>query len=160
MTTIPEILNSMSGPYSEEKNQFINYLNSYDLLIIDDFNMDRDTAFSNEQIFNIIDNRYKSGKPLIVITTANIDTFNNPSNNTHAKIYYRIIEKSIPIVLEKQNIRKLLAQKNMLKAKKCFDFKHNLSFQVYHCQYTFTIKLQKRKKQKKTQYHTVTLFTV
>lgn len=94
MTTIPEILNSMSGPYSEEKNQFINHLNSYDLLIIDDFNMDRDTAFSNEQILNIIDSRYKSGKPLIVITTANIDTFNNPRNIIHAKIYDRIIKKS------------------------------------------------------------------
>ena len=42
------------------------YVRQYPLLILDDFGMERGTEYGLEQVFNVIDSRYRSGKPLIV----------------------------------------------------------------------------------------------
>ena len=39
MTNFSRILNALSGLYSEEKNQYIDSLNQYSLLIIDDWEL-------------------------------------------------------------------------------------------------------------------------
>ena len=43
MTNFSRILNALSGLYSEEKNQYIDSLNQYSLLIIDDLGIERST---------------------------------------------------------------------------------------------------------------------
>jgi DNA replication protein DnaC len=58
----------MGGFQSEEKNAYISDLMRYPLLILDDFGMERQTEYALEQIFNVIDARYRSGKPLIITT--------------------------------------------------------------------------------------------
>ena len=65
MTNFSRILNALSGLYSEEKNQYIDSLNQYSLLIIDDLGIERSTEFALEQVFNVIDSRYRSKLPLI-----------------------------------------------------------------------------------------------
>ena len=41
----------------EDRNQFIDSLNRYSLLIIDDLGIERNSEFALEQVFNVIDNR-------------------------------------------------------------------------------------------------------
>ena len=50
----------------------------YPLLILDDFGMERGTEYGLEQVFNVIDSRYRSGKPLIVTTNLTLDDLHNP----------------------------------------------------------------------------------
>ncbi len=64
MTNFSVILNDMTN-FEINKNKYIENLNKFNLLIIDDFGMERDTAFATEHIFNIIDSRYRANKPLI-----------------------------------------------------------------------------------------------
>ena len=59
MTNFSKILNKLSGLYSDEKNAFISNLMKYSLLVIDDFGIERNTEYAIEQVFNIIDERYK-----------------------------------------------------------------------------------------------------
>ena len=40
----------------EDRNQFIDSLNRYSLLIIDDLGIERNSEFALEQVFNVIDN--------------------------------------------------------------------------------------------------------
>lgn len=41
----------------EDRNQFIDSLNRYSLLIIDDLGIERNSEFALKQVFNVIDNR-------------------------------------------------------------------------------------------------------
>ena len=59
MTNFARILNdSFSG-----RNEVVDRLCRYSLLIIDDFGMERGTEYALEQIYNIVDSRYRSRKP-------------------------------------------------------------------------------------------------
>ena len=50
------------------KNQIIQNLVDYPLLIIDDLGIERNSEFALEQVYNVIDSRYCKMLPLIVKT--------------------------------------------------------------------------------------------
>lgn len=91
VTNFPRILNKLQG-FGEDKQEFLDKLNRYDLLVIDDLGVERDTSFSVEQVFNIIDARSRSGKPLIVTTNLSLADLQNPPSLGYARIYDRILE--------------------------------------------------------------------
>jgi DNA replication protein DnaC len=72
-------------------------LSSYELLVIDDLGAERKSDYMQGQVYNIIDNRYRSGLPLIVTTNLDINEIKNPSNIGYARIYDRILEKCFPV---------------------------------------------------------------
>lgn len=55
MTNFAKILNSLTGIYPQDRNEFINSLNQYSLLIIDDLGVERNSEFALEQVFHVID---------------------------------------------------------------------------------------------------------
>ena len=122
MTNFSRILNTLTGMYSDDRNQFIDSLNKYSLLIIDDLGIERGTEFSLEQVFNVIDSRYRSKKPMIVTTNLTLDELKHPGDLAHARIYDRILERCVPLKINNQNIRELNAAANMQEARKLFDF--------------------------------------
>lgn len=67
VTNFPRIMNRLQG-FGEDKQGFLDKLNRYDCLVIDDLGVERDTSYSVEQIYNVVDARSRSGKPLIVTT--------------------------------------------------------------------------------------------
>ena len=42
-------------------------------------------------MFNVIDSRYSSGKPLIVTTNLTLDDLHNPEDTAHSRIYDRLL---------------------------------------------------------------------
>ena len=118
MTNFSRILNTLSGMHFEDRNQFIDSLNRYSLLIIDDLGIERNSEFALEQVFNVIDSRYRSKKPLIVTTNLTLEELNNPTNMAHSRIYDRILERCAPIRINNRNIRKDNASANLQEAKK------------------------------------------
>lgn len=97
VTNFAEILNKMQG-FDTDKEKYIANLMRYDLLLIDDLGIERDTAYSSEQIYNVIDSRMKSQKPTIVTTNLSIDELSNTNNRAQKRIYDRILEMC-PITL-------------------------------------------------------------
>ena len=118
MTNFSRILNTLSGMHFEDRNQFIDSLNRYSLLIIDDLGIERNSEFALEQVFNVIDSRYRSKKPLIVTTNLTLEELNKPADMAHSRIYDRILERCAPIRINNRNIRKDNASANLLEAKK------------------------------------------
>ena len=98
MTNFPRIINELSGIY-EGKQEYIDSLNRYDLLVIDDMAIERDTEYVGEIIHNIIDSRYRSGLPLIITTNLTIDELIHPKDIRKARIYSRLKEMCVPIPL-------------------------------------------------------------
>jgi DNA replication protein DnaC len=118
MTNFSRILNTLTGMHFEDRNQFIDSLNRYSLLIIDDLGIERNSEFALEQVFNVIDSRYLSKKPLIVTTNLTLTELNNPSDMAHSRIYDRILERCVPIRINNRNIRQDNASANLQEVKK------------------------------------------
>jgi len=67
MTNFAAVLNDLTAR-TEGRNEYIARLCRSPLLIIDDFGMERGTEYGLEQVYNVIDSRYRSRRPLIVTT--------------------------------------------------------------------------------------------
>ncbi len=83
MTNFATILNNLFYG-SENRNEYIVKLCSYPLLILDDFGMERGTEYGLEQVYNVIDSRYISKKPLIATTNLTPEQLRNPEDVPHA----------------------------------------------------------------------------
>ncbi|MCD8337516.1 MAG: ATP-binding protein [Lachnospiraceae bacterium] len=97
MTNFSKILNQMGGMYSQERYQYIASFSSFDLLIIDDLGIERSTEYALEQVYAVVDERYKSNKPLIVTTNLTINQIRNAEDVAHARIYSRVLELCTPV---------------------------------------------------------------
>ncbi len=109
MTNFALILNDLAASF-EGRNEYIDRLCRYPLLIIDDFGMERGTEYGLEQVFNVIDSRYRSRKPLIVTTNLTMDELEHPQDTPHARIYDRLLEMCVPVLLTGANFRRETAQ--------------------------------------------------
>lgn len=118
MTNFSRILNTLTGMYSDDRNQFIDSFNKYSLLIIDDLGIERSSEFALEQVFNVIDSRYRSKKPLIVTTNLTLDELKHSKDLARARIYDRVLERCVPLKINNQNIRELNAAANMQEVRK------------------------------------------
>ncbi len=118
MTSFPKILNVLGGLYSAERNEYLASLNRYTLLVIDDMDIERDTQYTLETVYTVIDERYKSGRPFIITTNIQLDILGNPQDLEHARIYDRIMERCMPVFFGGKNYRSELGQGNRDTAKK------------------------------------------
>ena len=106
MTNFSKILNTLSGMYSEEKNEFIASLMRYSLLIIDDLGIERNTEYAKEQVYNIIDERYKAKLPLIITTNLTLDELKDSIELTQRRIYDRVLSVCVPVSFQGESHRK------------------------------------------------------
>lgn len=113
MTSFPKLLNALGGIYSGEKNEYLKSLSRYQLLIIDDLGVERDTPYALETVYLVIDERYKSGKPFIITTNLSLETLRNPADLEHGRIYDRIIERCVPVAFLGKNYRMNKGRMNM-----------------------------------------------
>ena len=116
MTNFARILNELNSSFSG-RNDVVDKLCRYPLLIIDDFGMERGTEYGLEQVYNVIDSRYRSRKPLIVTTNLTLDSLQNPLDTAHARIYDRLLEMCAPILFTGENFRRETAQAKLNRLK-------------------------------------------
>lgn len=96
MTTIPEIERKLWG--ERDKEYFYTNIDEADLLILDDLAVERQTEYMQEIMYNIIDARYKSCKPMIITTNLTPEEVENPKTPMLARVLSRIIENGILLV--------------------------------------------------------------
>lgn len=117
MTNFSLILNDLSTSF-EGRNEYIDRLCRPPLLILDDLGIERGTEYALEQVYNVIDSRYRSGRPLIVTTNYTPDMLRNPQDTAHARIYSRVMEMCVPVLCTGRQNRKHNAQRKMELLKK------------------------------------------
>ena len=118
MTNFSTILNDLFA--ESDKNKYLDRLNKHSLLIIDDLGIERGTEYALEQVYNVIDTRYKSGKPLIITTNLTLDELKFPTDIPHKRIYDRVLGMCVPVMFNGMNFRKEEAAAKMEAAKKLF----------------------------------------
>ena len=124
MTNFPTILNRLTGMFSEDRADFIASFDEYDLLIIDDLGVERSTEYAMEQMFFVIDSRYRSRRPMIITTNLKLVELKNPPDLAHARIYDRILERCAPILFAGKNFREENAGATKQAAKDIVNRKH------------------------------------
>lgn len=72
VTNFARITNTIQGMY-EGKQDYIDSLNEFQLLVIDDLGAERESAYMQEMVYNIIDSRYRAGLPMIYTTNISIE---------------------------------------------------------------------------------------
>lgn len=113
MTNFARLLNRLTDFQAGDRNAYIDNLNRYPLLILDDLGIERNSEFTREQVFSVIDSRYRSQLPLIVTTNLTMTELKNPPDLARARIYDRVMERCVPIRVNGQNVRKRMAEENM-----------------------------------------------
>jgi DNA replication protein DnaC len=83
--------------------------------------MERGTEYGLEQVYNVIDNRYRSRRPLIVTTNIPLQDLQHPQDTAHARIYDRLLEMCAPIRFSGENFRKATAQDKLARLKNLMD---------------------------------------
>lgn len=112
MTNIPSLITKL-GFNQEEKNYILNKISSVSLLVIDDLGVERDTPYSLEKVYEIIDTRYRAGKPLIITTNLKYKDMKNCEAAGYKRIYDRILQMCHPIAVIGDSRRKEKAEKSI-----------------------------------------------
>ncbi len=120
MTNFALILNDLTASF-EGRNEYIARLCRAPLLILDDFGMERGTEYGLEQVYNVIDSRYRSRRPLIVTTNLSLQDLQHPQDTAHARIYDRLLEMCAPIRFSGENFRRATAQNKLARLKNLMD---------------------------------------
>ena len=107
MTNFARLLNKLTDMYSGDRNAYIDSFKKYPLMIIDDLGMERNSEFAREQVFSVIDSRYRSQLPMIVTTNLSLEELKDTTDLSKARIYGRVLERCLPIRVNEQNIREL-----------------------------------------------------
>lgn len=105
VTNFARLCNTISGMY-EGKQQYIDGLDKFHLLVIDDLASERDTEYMGEIVQNIIDARYRAGLPLIITTNLTSDELKHPAEMRKQRIYSRLFEMCIPVEVKGKDRRK------------------------------------------------------
>lgn len=93
-TNFPRLIQAISR--TDRQQWALSAIDDADLLILDDLGVERDTSFMAEQVFRIIDDRYRCGKPLIITTNIPYNVIQSCQDD-RIRIYDRIIDMCYPI---------------------------------------------------------------
>ena len=104
VTNFARLINDLQGNF--ERQAYIDGLNYYRLLVIDDLGVERNTEYAKEQVYNIIDGRYRAGMPMIITTNLSMDKMSKPDDMDNLRIYDRILERCYPIKVDGVSRRK------------------------------------------------------
>jgi len=118
MTGFAKLLNALTGLYPGERIEYLDSLKHYPLLILDDLGAERDTSFALEQVYAVIDARYKQHKPLIVTTNMTLAEMQKPKNMDYQRIYDRVLEMCVPLHFKGDSRRKDKAAEKLKQALK------------------------------------------
>lgn len=105
VTSFSRITNTIQDMYNG-KQEYLDSLNQFDLLVMDDLGAERRTDFMQEMVYSIIDGRSRSGLPFIVTTNLTINEIKNPTEIGYARIYERVLERCFPIEVAGVNRRR------------------------------------------------------
>ena len=121
MTNFSKILNQMGGMYSDERYKYIASFSHYPLLIIDDLGIERNTEYALEQVYAVIDERYKAGLPVIITTNLTMEELRQPEDVAHARIYSRVLEMCTPVQVTGEDRRQKIGGRKQIVVKEVLD---------------------------------------
>lgn len=94
MTNFSRLISRISEKFGGDQ-KYLDDLNRFDLLIIDDLGAERDSDFTWEKVMNVIDARYRAGLPLIITTNLGSKDFADRGDIRRQRVFSRLKEMCI-----------------------------------------------------------------
>ena len=91
---------------ADKKMSFLNDLDKYELLVIDDLSAERNTEYVAGTVQMVVDARYTSGKPLIVTTNLTADELIRPAEIRDKRLFSRLYDMCVPYEVKGGDRRK------------------------------------------------------
>lgn len=95
----------------------VDRINNARLLIIDDLGAERNTDYALEKVYDIIDSRYRIGKPIILTTNLEMSQMKSCEDIRYGRIYDRIFEMCYPVAVKGASMRKKDAAEKYMETK-------------------------------------------
>lgn len=96
VTSFSRMVHEMQGSLGKQE-EYLHGLSLYQLLVIDDYAAERDTDYMNEQVYNILDRRLRTGLPVVLTTNLTAAQLKEPKEVSRQRITSRIYEMCFPI---------------------------------------------------------------
>lgn len=104
-------VNLVGGLEAEGLEKALACMDQADLLILDDLGAERGTETAIEKVYNIIDTRYRQGKPMILTTNLKMTEIEN-ADIRRQRIYDRVRECCYPVQFVGESWRRKQARAN------------------------------------------------
>ena len=101
MTNFPAILSTSKF----EMNELVRKAMEYDLIIVDDLGVERDTEYSSETVYQFIDACYRRKKPMIVTTNLSLKDLRVQEGLRYKRIYDRVLQMCVPMLFTGESRR-------------------------------------------------------
>lgn len=121
VTSFNKILSAVTGMFADERVAYLNSLQEFSLLVLDDLGAERQSQFALETVYAVIDNRYKAKLPIIVTTNTPMTTLKNAPDMDYQRIYDRVLEMCVPLHFTGESLRKAAAAEKLNRARKLFE---------------------------------------
>ena len=95
ITSLSRVLNS-----GWDKSETVSRVRNAPLVVFDDLGAERSSEYALENVFMLVDERYRARKPTIVTTNLTLNDLKNPQDMSHGRIYDRILEMCVPIYFD------------------------------------------------------------
>lgn len=105
VTNFIKIVNILQENFSG-RQKYIDSLNRFSLLVLDDLDVERDSDYMLENVYSVVDARYRAGLPMIITTNLTGAKLKNPDNISKERIYSRLLERCHPIEVNAKDRRK------------------------------------------------------
>lgn len=116
MSTLPKLIDSMVENYAENRGYVIDKLAKFALVVLDDYGVERSSEFSLQNTYTVINERYRSGKPLIVTTNKTMTELKDEPNLDRARINDRLMEMCLPVIVKGGSRRKGIGKEKLSRA--------------------------------------------
>lgn len=105
VTQFTRIRNELWG-MSEGRQEYLDNINRFPLLVIDDLAAEGKTEYMGELIYNVIDSRERAKLPIIITTNLTKEELENPADMTYKRIFSRLFGNCVPVRVEGKDRRK------------------------------------------------------
>ncbi len=105
VTQFTRIRNELWG-MREGRQEYLDNLNQFPLLVIDDLAAEGKTEYMGELIYNVIDSRERAKLPIIITTNLTKEELEKPADMTYKRIFSRLFGNCIPVKVEGKDRRK------------------------------------------------------
>lgn len=99
-TSLSKLNQQMTENFGNNRTSILRYLETCDLVILDDLGTERDTSTANENAYQVIDTINRSKCPVIVTTNLSGRDMVHEAEYKYKRNYSRIIERCKPVVFK------------------------------------------------------------
>lgn len=117
MTNFSRLTNQIAGMW-EGKQEYIDSLNMFSLVAIDDLGVERDTEYMNENVTTIIDSLYRAKVPMIITSNYTPKQLTESCEIRKKRVYDRMLERCHPVKVNGVSRRKEMGRNDFMEMNK------------------------------------------